>query len=74
MPSYQTIADIMWYSGHVLTGLSIVFTHNNYPLACACVFIGQGITIFSRPIGRIKEIEDTNDNKSRVFPEEKNSV
>jgi hypothetical protein len=52
---YLFLSDILWYCGHILTGLAIIFTHNNnYSIALLCVFVGQFITIISRPIGRIK--------------------
>jgi hypothetical protein len=40
--------------GHVLTGISIIFTQNHFYIAVSLVAIGQFITIISRPIGRIK--------------------
>ena len=52
--NYLKISDYLWYTGHVLTGFSIIFTHVNYNIAVSFVFIGQFITIISRPIGRIK--------------------
>lgn len=52
--NYLRISDYLWYTGHVLTGFSIIFTHINYNVAVSFVFIGQFITIISRPIGRIK--------------------
>jgi len=63
-----------WYSGHILTGLSIVFTHTNYTVACACVFIGQAITIFSRPIGRMADIKVNKKMNSVVVPENEDSI
>jgi len=41
----------------MLTGSAILFTHTNYELAVSFVFIGQFITIISRPIGRIKPVK-----------------
>jgi len=55
--NYLLISDILWYSGHMLTGSAILFTHTNYELAVSFVFIGQFITIISRPIGRIKPVK-----------------
>ena len=52
--NYLLISDIMWYMGHVLTGISIIFTQNHFYIAVSLVAIGQFITIISRPIGRIK--------------------
>jgi len=55
---YLFLSDILWYFGHIITGLAIIFTHNhNYYIAFFCVFVGQFITIISRPIGRIKSDE-----------------
>lgn len=51
---YETLADIMWYVGHVITAMSIVVNHFHFPGAVATVFVGQAITMISRPVGRIK--------------------
>jgi len=62
----------MWYMGHILTGLSITFTQNNYYVAVSFVVIGQFITIISRPIGRIKSDElkeNENNNKTDYIPD-----
>ena len=63
--NYLLFSDYMWYIGHILTGLSIVFTHNNYFVAVTFVVIGQVITMVSRPIGRITDnnLEKENDRK-----------
>ena len=53
--NYLLLSDYIWYIGHILTGLSIVFTHNNYFVAVSLVVIGQVITMISRPIGRITD-------------------
>ena len=50
---YQKLSDAMWYFGHVLTGVAIVVNHYNYYVAIVVVFFGQGITMISRPVGRI---------------------
>ena len=52
--NYFLLADILWYLGHLITGSSILFSRTNYYVAVYLVFIGQFITIISRPIGRIK--------------------
>jgi hypothetical protein len=44
--------------GHVVTGSAILFTKHHYHLAIGCVWIGQGMTMISRPIGRIKVKEE----------------
>lgn len=51
---YETLADLMWYVGHVITAMSIVVNHFNFPAAVVTVFAGQAITMGSRPVGRIK--------------------
>jgi len=56
--NYFLFADILWYTGHVLTGIAIVVSHYSYETGVACVFVGQFITIISRPIGRIKKSEE----------------
>jgi len=62
--NFILISDILWYSGHILTGCSIIYTHSNYPLAISFVFIGQFITIISRPISRIQKTKiDVDENK-----------
>jgi hypothetical protein len=50
--------------GHVLTGISIIFTQNHFYIAVSLVAIGQFITIISRPIGRIKNEELVEKNKN----------
>ena len=54
--NYILLADFLWYSGHILTGISIIFSLTNRNLAISLVFVGQFITIISRPISRIKNI------------------
>jgi hypothetical protein len=60
--NYLLISDIMWYFGHALTGISILFTPTNYYLAVSMVFFGQMTTILSRPIGRLHTQEDKDPN------------
>jgi hypothetical protein len=62
--NYILLSDILWYSGHILSGLSIIFSHNNYYLAVSLVIFGQFITIISRPIGRIKNKIDNTINEN----------
>ena len=50
---YLLISDGLWYAGHILSGMSMLFAQTNNNLAIAMVTIGQFITIISRPIGRI---------------------
>lgn len=52
--NYQLLADILWYSGHILSGFSVIINHYDFNIGIAVVIIGQFITIISRPIGRIK--------------------
>ena len=55
--NYLKISDFLWYTGHILSGFSIIFTQRNYNIAVSLVFFGQFITIISRPIGRYKDIK-----------------
>ena len=52
--NYILFSDILWYVGHIITGFAIVANHYNFYLGITIVFIGQLMTIISRPIGRIK--------------------
>ena len=52
--NYVFIADVLWYMGHIITGSAILFTKHYYTTAIACVWVGQGMTMISRPIGRIQ--------------------
>jgi len=54
--NFLLISDYLWYTGHILSGWSILFVRNNYNLAISMSLCGQFITIISRPIGRIKNI------------------
>jgi len=58
---YMLISDFLWYSGHILSACSVLFSHTNYNLSILFVFFGQFITIISRPISRIK-------NTSKITP------
>ncbi len=51
--NYLLISDYLWYSGHILSELSII-SNNYYYLAVIIVIFGQFITIISRPIGPYK--------------------
>jgi len=51
--NYERLADGLWYAGHVLTGVAIVVNHFHFYAAVAIVFVGQTVTMASRPIGRI---------------------
>ena len=62
--NYSLIADYLWYSGHVLSALSILFSQSRYYIALTLVFIGQFITIISRPISRIKSPSINDENKN----------
>ena len=55
--NYIFISDCLWYCGHILSGCSIIIENKNYYLALSFVIFGQFITIISRPISRIKNIE-----------------
>jgi hypothetical protein len=63
---YTYIADWLWYTGHILSGFSIIFTRTNYDLAVSCVIVGQFITIISRPIGRLSEKKNST---PKMYPE-----
>jgi uncharacterized membrane-anchored protein YitT (DUF2179 family) len=52
--NYLLLSDGLWYMGHILTGLSVVFSQNHFYTAISLVFVGQFITIISRPISRVK--------------------
>lgn len=52
--NYVLIADILWYIGHIITGCAIIANHYDFYYGIITVFIGQFMTIISRPIGRIK--------------------
>jgi len=56
--NYLFISDCLWYSGHILSSIATVFSHSNFEISISLVFLGQFITIISRPIGRIKSIEN----------------
>lgn len=51
---YSGVADMLWYAGHILSGISVLYSSSHYEEAVVLVLIGQGITIASRPIGRVK--------------------
>jgi hypothetical protein len=52
--NYLLISDILWYSGHIMSDISIFFTKGHFYVAVSLILFGQFITIISRPIGRIK--------------------
>jgi len=52
--NYPLMADCLWYTGHVLTGLAVVVHHYHFSMGVSFVFVGQLITIISRPLGRIR--------------------
>ena len=52
--NYKLFADILWYFGHIITGVAIVINRYNFYIAVGLTCLGQFITIVSRPIGRIK--------------------
>jgi hypothetical protein len=55
--NYIFISDCLWYCGHILSGCSIIIENKNYYLALSFVIFGQFITIISRPISRLKDVE-----------------
>ena len=65
--NYLLLSDCLWYCGHILTGISGVLSKEHYEIAVSFVFIGQFITIISRPIGRINneniKVKNVNDDE-----------
>ena len=51
---YSEWADMLWYTGHVVTGFAIVTNHYHFFLGVSFVVVGQVLTIISRPIGRLR--------------------
>ena len=66
--NYIFISDCLWYSGHILSGIATILSHSNFEIAISLVIIGQFITIISRPISRIKPIEN------KIYTENKEIV
>lgn len=64
---YQFYADILWYIGHIITGFAIVVNHYDFKMGVVTVFIGQFITIISRPIGRIKNNNLNHTSNSNII-------
>ena len=64
--NYVLISDGLWYTGHILTGISVFFSRNN---AIFFICFGQFITIVSRPIGRINTSKK--DIKENIIQEDK---
>jgi hypothetical protein len=61
---YSDWADLLWYSGHVITGFAItVMNPHRLFLGVSLVVVGQSLTIISRPIGRIPEKENSETQK-----------
>ena len=54
---YSDWADILWYTGHVITGFAIVTNPYHFFLGVSFVVVGQVLTIISRPIGRLRDME-----------------
>ena len=50
---YILLGDILWYIGHVLPVIPVVFTLTNYYTIVTLVLIGLFMTLISRPIGRL---------------------
>ena len=48
--NYLLLSDCLWYLGHIMTGSSILFTHDNFYLAVAFVSFGQFITLYRDPL------------------------
>lgn len=60
--NFQLLSDILWYSGHILSGSSVIINHYNFNIGIFFVSIGQFIIMISRPIGRIKSKDLTADD------------
>jgi hypothetical protein len=56
--NYQLLVDILWYSGHILTSITLIINHYNFYNGIICVCVSQFMIIISRPIGRINNIEN----------------
>ena len=52
--NYTLIADSLWYTGHVITGFAIITNHYQYSMGISFAFVGQLLTMISRPLGRMK--------------------
>jgi len=64
--NYTILADFLWYSGHILYGISVFFSQSNYVMAVSMVCIGQFITIISRPIGRLQQnVREPNEENNK---------
>ena len=65
---YSTWADILWYTGHVITSIGIVTHHSPSFLGTgfSMVLVGQFFTILSRPIGRIRDPMPENETTKLV--------
>jgi hypothetical protein len=51
---YQSVADCMWYVGHVIS-MGSLLSRISLPAAGVMVGMGQLLTILSRPVGRMRE-------------------
>lgn len=48
--------DIMWYIGHILTGIAVVANrYSSFSVTIILVVLGQALTMISRPIGRMEQ-------------------
>jgi len=56
--NYVLLSDCLWYTGHVLTGGSVFFSHTNFNVAVFLICFGQFITIVSRPISRLSSLKE----------------
>jgi len=64
---YSDWADLLWYSGHVITGFAItVMNPHRFFLGVSLVVVGQSLTIISRPIGRLRG-NDHEEAETRAF-------
>jgi len=66
--NYQHMADFLWYMGHILTGLTIIGNHYDNRVGVGCVFVGQTLTMISRPIGRLQNRSPSPSLETIPFP------
>jgi hypothetical protein len=59
-------ADMLWYTGHVITGFAIVTNPYHFFLGVSLVVVGQALTIISRPVGRLRG-NDHEEGETRGF-------
>ena len=66
--NYTLIADSLWYTGHVITGFAIITNHYHYSMGISFAFVGQLLTMVSRPLGRINNSVKEENQKEEEHP------